>query len=405
MKSTTSLLNGVPDNTIRKIMEIYNKKRRWKFLLFMGAASISAFSILYTNRLTSELKEEEHKKMELWAEASRHLVMDIDHSEEMLSIIIQIITNNTSIPIIITEDNDQIVMHRNIQLPRKNQEAHLEQVLQKMKRYKQPILIRLSENELQYIYYQDSIILTKLQWFPIVQLLVVFVFMLVSYLAFSIARKWEQDQVWVGMARETAHQLGTPTTSLLGWVDVLKLKNADAGLIEEMRFDIQRLQTITSRFSKIGSKPDLHSENIEEVISRMVDYLRKRSSRKVNYHLHTVPLLNPNIPLSRPLFEWVIENLCKNAIDAMQGEGDIIIELNSGKNEIVIDITDTGKGMSRTVQKTVFKPGFSTKLRGWGLGLTLAKRIVEQYHKGKIRILGSVPGKGTTFRITLPDTK
>jgi signal transduction histidine kinase len=225
--------------------------------------------------------------------------------------------------------------------------------------------------------------------------------MAIAYAAFSFSRKWEQDKVWVGLARETAHQLGTPTSSLLGWVDVLKMKNTDPELLSEMLYDVQRLQTITSRFSKIGSKPDLIPENINEVVAGMIDYLKKRSSARVVFTLDdktTEPIV---IPICRSLFEWVIENICKNAIDAMAGEGHINIFMQQVKTAVTIDISDTGKGMSKSTQKSAFKPGYSTKKRGWGLGLTLSQRIIQQYHGGNLSIITSAPGKGTTFRIQL----
>ena len=382
-------------------MQIYSRKKWWKIFLFLGAAFISIASLYYTSRLVDELKEEEQKKIELWAEANRQLALDGSPGETM-SLILEILRNNTTVPVILTDDNSQIIFHRNIELPKYKQEAYLQRVLEKMKRFKAPIQVQLGAGEYQYIYYSDSILLLKLQWFPIVQLLVVFVFMLVAYVAFSATRQWEQDQVWVGMARETAHQLGTPTTSLLGWMDVLQMKQTDPEFVKEMRYDIQRLQTITSRFSKIGSKPELQPEDIESVINEMLTYLRRRSSSLVSFTVRSELLLNPIIPLSKPLFEWVIENLCKNAIDAMEGEGAIVVKLHQQKEQIIIDISDTGKGMTRAVQKTVFKPGYSTKMRGWGLGLSLSKRIVKHYHKGQISVLNSVPGKGSVFRIVLP---
>ncbi len=384
-------------------MQKYSRKKWWKILLIIGAAVISIASLYYTNRLVDELKEEEQKKMELWAEANRQLALDSSPGET-IALILEILRNNTTVPVILTDDSSQIIFHRNIELPKNKQEAYLQTVLEKMKRFRPPIQVQLGAGEYQYIYYSDSILLVKLQWFPIVQLLVVFVFMLVAYVAFSATRQWEQDQVWVGMARETAHQLGTPTTSLLGWMDVLQMKQADPELVNEMRYDIQRLQTITSRFSKIGSKPELPPEDIEMVINGMVDYLSRRSSSLVSFQVKSRLLLNPIIPLSKPLFEWVIENLCKNAIDAMEGEGSIVLKLYQQKKQIIIDVSDSGKGMTRAVQKTVFKPGYSTKLRGWGLGLTLSKRIVEHYHKGQISVLSSMPGKGSVFRIVLPAT-
>lgn len=369
--------------------------------MILGAVLISLFSLFYTHQLVGELKDEEQKKMELWAEANRQLASD-NVSDESLALVLEVIRHNTTVPVIVVDADDNVVLHRNVKLSKRNFEKKLRSSLEKMKKAQAPFEIRLDENESQYIYYSNSILLNKLRWFPVVQLLVVFVFMLIAYIAFSASRRWEQDQVWVGMARETAHQLGTPTTSLLGWVDVLKMKNIDPQLIEEMKFDIQRLETITSRFSKIGSKPELIEEDIEKVVVEMANYLNKRSSKLVKFQVTVQPLILTRIPLSRPLFEWVIENICKNAIDAMEGEGEIHIQMHQNKTDTIIDISDTGKGMARGAQKTAFKPGFSTKRRGWGLGLTLSQRIVEQYHRGEISIVESLLGKGTTFRIALP---
>lgn len=382
-------------------MQLYHLKKRWKFFLFIGAALISLFSLWYTNRLVAELKLEEQKKMELWAEASRQLALEeVDHGEAM-ALILEILRNNTTVPVILTDDLDQIVFHRNIPLSRKEEGFQLQRMLDKMKRYKEPIPVQLGPDDFQYLYYYDSTLLVKLQWFPLVQLAVVFVFMLVAYVAFSATRRREQDQVWVGMARETAHQLGTPTTSLLGWMDVLQMKEVDEELVGEMRKDIERLQTITARFSKIGSRPELSPVALFQVLRDMVGYLRRRSSTLVQFELE-LPQEELELPLSRPLFEWVIENLCKNAIDAIEGEGHILLKVQRQKDKVLIDVSDNGKGMSRAVLKTIFKPGYSTKLRGWGLGLTLSKRIVEQYHGGQLTVLHTAPGKGCTFRIVLP---
>ncbi len=385
-------------------MQLYNKKRWWKFLLFLGAIFISAFSIFYTTWLTGELRNEEEKRMGIWAEANR-LLITVEELGTATNLVLEILRINTTIPIIVTDNNDSILWHRNISIPERNYDVFLNKVLQKMKKECKPVPVHISEGETQYIYYNDSVLSRELRLFPIVQLMIIFIFIMVAYLAFSVTRRWEQDQVWVGMARETAHQLGTPASSLLGWIDVLELKNIDPSLIDEMKKDIQRLQTITARFSKIGSRPDRSPEDIAEVIGKMVAYLRRRSSSLVRFTLVTEEGLNTKVLLSRPLFEWVIENLCKNAIDAMEGAGDISIRVFGQKDEIGIDITDTGKGMSRNVQKAIFKPGYSTKAKGWGLGLTLARRIVEQYHNGHIYILESAPGKGTTFRIFIPREK
>lgn len=382
-------------------MELYNRKRWWKFGLILGAVVISLFSIFYTSWLTGELREEEEKRMEIWAEANRLLITEGELGPSA-NLVLEILRINTTIPIIITDEKDNIVWHRNISIPEKDPDLYLYEELQNMKRENKPLQYSITEKEKQYIYFDDSLLSRELRLFPIVQLMIVFVFMAVAYLAFSVARRWEQDQVWVGMARETAHQLGTPTSSLLGWVDVLALKGIDPALMAEMKNDIQRLQTITARFSKIGSRPDLSGESLLEVIEKMVEYLRRRSSSLVRFNLIHERVSHDKVLLSRPLFEWVIENICKNAIDAMQGEGQITITVGEQKDEFEIDIADTGKGMSRSVQKTAFKPGFSTKTRGWGLGLTLARRIIEQYHNGRIYIADSTPGKGTTFRITIP---
>ena len=382
-------------------MKLYLKKRWWKFFLMLGGAVISVFSLLYTSRLTSELNIEVHKRMKIWSLAYNQLTNEHNISNDY-ELILEIITTNTTIPVILTDKEGKVVEHRNIKLPTDNYEAKLQKVLNKMKKERDPVMIHLGDDDSQFLYYTDSILIKKLQWFPVVQLLIVFVFVIIAYTAFSTARRWEQDHVWVGMARETAHQLGTPTSSLLGWMDILEMKNGDPEFIKEMRYDIKRLMTITARFSKIGSKPDLEYEKINEVVSQMVDYLRNRSSKLVNFSIKTDVSDKFEIRMCRPLFEWVIENICKNAIDAMEGEGAISVHTFEQKEKIVIDISDTGKGISRNVQKSVFKPGYSTKPKGWGLGLSLAKRIVEQYHKGKLFIPASVHGKGTTFRIVIP---
>ena len=382
------------------IMQKYPKKQWWKFLLILGAGSISIFSLIYTSRLANELKLEEQKRMEVWSLAYNMLINDVN-SQNDIGLILKIIEHNTTIPIILSDKNGNVKEHRNIKLPSENQDEYLKKELEQMKKSGKQILIEYSESDNDYFYYGNSILITKLQWFPIVQLLVVFVFMLVAYAAFSAARRWEQDRVWVGMARETAHQLGTPASSLLGWMDILEMKNTDPEYIKEMRYDIKRLLTIIARFSKIGSRPELIPENINEVVEQMIEYLRNRTSKLVIITLKSDISNEITVQMSRPLFEWVIENICKNAIDAMEGEGAIDIHIFTQKDKMGIDISDTGKGIARNKQKSIFKPGYSTKPKGWGLGLPLAKRIVEQYHKGKLSILTS-SGKGTTFRIIIP---
>ena len=383
-------------------MELYSRKKWWKFFLMAGALLIGAASLFYTNRLTSQLREQETKKMELWAKANR-LFARPDLDEQSLELIFDIIQNNTTVPLIIADERDTIYFYRNLNLPEKNEVVFLRRELKKMKEgSRDPIIIDLGDGEHQYLYYADSVMLTKLRWFPIVQLLVVMLFVVLAYWTFSVARRWEQDQVWVGMAKETAHQLGTPTSSLLGWIEVLSMKHTDANLVEEMRHDVQRLQTIADRFSKIGSPPHMHKVDLADMLNDVIDYLSHRISSRVQIRINTDRQFEAmNVIVNRPLFEWVIENLCKNSVDAMQGEGSIVFKWGLWHKKIYIDITDTGKGMPRKIHNTIFKPGFTTKKRGWGLGLTLVRRIVEEYHNGRIFVKESTPGKGTTFRILL----
>jgi signal transduction histidine kinase len=270
-----------------------------------------------------------------------------------------------------------------------------------MKDENDPIIISVSETETQYLYYRSSILLENLKYYPIVQFAVILLFILVAYLAFSSSRNAEQNQVWVGMSKETAHQLGTPISSLMAWVELLKMQNIDESLIQEFEKDTQRLERITERFSKIGSVPELTRTDVAETIRSTVAYLKTRSSAKVKFLLDFSEQEVYEVPLNASLFSWVIENLCKNAIDAMNNIGTIQISIVEKGNQILIDLADTGKGISKSYFKTVFQPGFTSKKRGWGLGLSLAKRIVENYHKGKIFVKHSEINKGTTFRIIL----
>lgn len=264
----------------------------------------------------------------------------------------------------------------------------------------QPIPIDLGQGETNYIFYAESDLLTKLRYYPYIQFGVIGLFLLIAYILFSTARKAEQDQVWVGMSKETAHQLGTPLSSLMAWNEHLLAQGVDESIVHEMQQDVKRLNTITDRFSKIGSQPTLVLENVNEVLFEAIDYLKKRTSKNVIYTL-TLPEERLQAHLSKPLFEWVIENLCKNAVDAMEGKGALNVTLSGIPEGLIIDITDSGKGIPKSKFATVFEPGFTTKSRGWGLGLSLCKRIIEIYHKGKIYVLASEPNKGTTFRIEL----
>jgi len=347
------------------------------------------------------MAKEERKSVELWAEATQKLASADINSNQDITFLNDIIIRNTSIPIIITDSLDEIGDSRNIRFSEENKEKVLLRKLHKMKEDNEPITISVSETQKQYLYYGDSILLENLKFYPIVQFGVIILFILVAYVAFNSSRNAEQNQVWVGMSKETAHQLGTPISSLMAWVELLKMQNIDENLIQEFEKDTERLQKITERFSKIGSIPELIPTDVAETIRSTIEYLKTRSSGKVKFILDFDPDKRYEAPLNSPLFSWVIENLCKNAIDAMNNTGTIQVSISEKVDQLFIEVSDTGKGISKAYFKTVFQPGFTTKKRGWGLGLSLAKRIVENYHKGKIFLKQSEINKGTTFRIVL----
>lgn len=391
-------------------MDIYLKRRRWKILLLLIALLIGVSSLLYTNWLTRKMAQEERKKVELWAEATRRYVEPIDSgtydvvnealTTSYLTLIMAILEQNTTIPVIIIEA-DSVNNDFNIKYTEARKQQVLKKELEKMKDYSEPIPIKLSETNYQYLYFRESSILRNLRYYPFIQLFVIIVFFVIAYFAFSASQRAEQNQVWVGMSKETAHQLGTPISSLMAWIEILKLQNVDETLIREFEKDTERLERITERFSKIGSKPELYPANLVEALNSTVNYLRTRSSNKVIFKTSFSESDVIETPLNAALFSWVIENLCKNAIDAMGNSGTITIDIHRKENQIYVDVTDTGKGVPKSQFKTIFQPGYSTKKRGWGLGLSLAKRIIENYHNGKIFIKWSEIGKGTTFRIIL----
>lgn len=391
-------------------MDIYLKRRRGKLLLLLIAILIGVASLLYTNWLSEKMAQEEHNKVELWAEATQRLsnasietgspqmeALNTDY----LSFLSLVTTQNTTIPIIILNADGTFNNNANISFSTVRKEEVLKRELKKMKDYSDPILIKISENNFQYLYYRESSILRNLRFYPLIQLFVIIIFIVIAYFAFAATQRAEQNQVWVGMSKETAHQLGTPISSLMAWTEILKLRNVDPELIKEFEKDTQRLEKITERFSKIGSKPELLPTNLVEVLGSSVNYLKTRSSSKVIFETSFSENENIETPLNAALFSWVIENLCKNAIDAMGNKGKISIHLKEKEGQVFIDISDTGIGVHKSNFKTIFQPGFSTKKRGWGLGLSLAKRIIEIYHRGKIFIKSSDMGKGTTFRIVL----
>ena len=504
------------------VVNIYSKKQNWKILLFIAAIIIVIVSLWYTNRLVTKIAGDERKKVELWADAVKRKAILVKFTNELftkikseerkkaelyaeatkrlsqplsfssdaidLTFILNVLQNNTTVPVILTNDN-KISGSRNLDSLREKDTTYLRQQLNLMKQHyppieieylkgkknylyyndsklftdiklvfdsliksfisevavntasvpviftdstrknilatgnidsllrndtlaliqhindmasqNMPISIDLGEGGKDYIFYEESFLLTQLKYYPYVQFGIIGLFLIIAYTLFSTARNAEQNQVWVGMSKETAHQLGTPLSSLMAWQEILKSKGIDEGTLKEISRDVDRLNTITDRFSKIGSKPNLQNEDLGKVLENAVDYIRQRTSKNINFSIINHQKTAITAKLSVPLFEWVIENLCKNAVDAMDGKGDITIEITDATQFVYIDLTDTGKGIPKGKTKTVFEPGYTTKKRGWGLGLSLCKRIIENYHSGKIFVKRSDPSSGTTFRIVL----
>lgn len=502
-------------------MNIYNLKRIWKIGLGITAVGIVIATLFYTNYLVKRIAQEEKEKIELWADAvvkraqlvnKTDSIFKVFETEDRKNISLwaeankyiaeyegggdiyyptKILTNNTTIPLIIAGENDDIRFFNNFPEEKEKDTIFLKSKLEQFKLKNPPIdvsyrvngkvirqyvyyddsyiyselkttiddLVRsfisetvinsasvpviitnetkdsilaagnikelgfdsvynprdlihamegsnmieveLSKGNKNYIFYQNSYILSLLKYFPFIFLAIIAGFLLVAYLLFSTARRSEQNQVWVGMSKETAHQLGTPLTSLMGWVELLKAKGVDGEALEEIEKDVARLRTVTERFSKIGSTPDLHKEDLFEVLQSIINYMKRRTTSKISYEYRYDIPGKVMVPMNRPLFEWVLENLFRNAIDAIAGQGEIVVEVTDQGKYVAIDVTDTGKGIQRNQFKTIFRPGYTTKKRGWGLGLSLTKRIVNEYHRGKIFVKWSEVGKGTIIRILL----
>lgn len=498
-------------------MNIYVKKQRWKWLLFVIAIVIVFTSLWYTTRLARQIASDEKQKVKLWAEAVQRKAKLVKFTNDLFQRLqteerkkaelyalatnelnrssdafplfaLQVLQDNTTVPVILTDDAGNITSSRNLDSVvandpealkkelalmkslyepvtidwykgRKNYLYHkdsrlfndikvvfdsliksfisevainsaavpviytdssrtaviasgnidslkintpekLQQALRSMESENTPIEVDLGEGFRNYIFYEQSTLLAQLKYYPYVQFGVIGLFLLIAYVLFSTSRKAEQDQVWVGMSKETAHQLGTPLSSLMAWTEYLRSTGTDESIVNEMNRDVMRLNTITDRFSKIGSQPTLHEADVCAVVRNAIDYLKTRTSKNVNYIID-IPAVEINVMLSVPLFEWVIENICKNAVDAMDGKGEFKVIVAEVPEGVCIDLSDTGKGIHKSKHQSVFKPGYTTKKRGWGLGLSLSKRIIENYHNGKIFILQSEEGKGTTFRILL----
>ena len=379
-------------------LNLYETRQKLKIAFVAVSVILVIAFLLISNRLVDDLSTEERKKMEIWAEATRTVA---GSNNTDMTLVLKILQSNTSIPIIIVDADGNILQTHNLDIPDRHGEQYLQKKLATLKSKNQVIEIVLSPDDFQYLYYDDSTLLKRLSHFPYIQLGVMILFLIIAYVALISTKKAEQNKVWVGLSKETAHQLGTPISSLLAWLDVLEMNGVDKSLLADMGKDVKRLSVIAERFSKIGSQPEREKMEVGEVVETAVDYMRRRISDKVQITVHKSGQPIPEQLLCRALMEWVVENLCKNAIDAMDGEGSIDIAITGGDNKYCIDVKDTGKGIARNRFKTVFSPGYTTKKRGWGLGLTLVKRIIEEYHDGRIYVKESEIGKGTTFRIEM----
>jgi nitrogen fixation/metabolism regulation signal transduction histidine kinase len=385
-------------------MQWTDRIRQTKILLVVAAVLIAVASLVASNLLTRDLYEEEHKKMEIWAEAMRTLNVNDDNGG--LNLVLKVIEDNTTIPVVVLDEKGEVQLSRNTKVKataEADSTALITELGQRMKAAGRSIRILYDDdNPKEYIdvCYDDSLMLKRLAVYPYVQLGVVLLFVVIAIFALLTSKRAEQNKVWVGLSKETAHQLGTPISSLMAWSEILKEQYPEDPLLGEMEKDVLRLQLIADRFSKIGSLPEPVPSNMNDVLTRVAEYMSRRVSNKV--HIQKVFPPDPVIvPLNASLFEWVIENLCKNAVDAMEGSGRITLFLAEEMGLVVVEVSDTGKGIRKKDLKNVFRPGFTTKQRGWGLGLSLAKRIVEEYHHGRIFVKASEVGRGTTFRIEL----
>jgi nitrogen-specific signal transduction histidine kinase len=387
-------------------MQWTDRIRQVKILLVLAAIVIAVTSLLVSHYLVKDLSHEERKKMEVWAQALHAL----NHADENtdLSLVLDVIQGNNTIPVIVLDNAGNVGDYRNITMDEKtaaDSDAYVAKYGKKLYEEGKYIKIHLGDsitsNDYQLVCYDESTLLKRLASYPYWQLGIVMIFVVVAIFALLSSKKAEQNKVWVGLSKETAHQLGTPISSLMAWVEILKENHPEDDLIPEMDKDVKRLERIAERFSKIGSLPEPKESSMNDVLDHVIDYMDRRTSNKVEI-LRQVPDHEVIVSMNASLFEWVIENLCKNAVDAMEGSGRIAITLMDEDNRVVIEVADNGKGIKKKDIRNIFTPGFTTKQRGWGLGLSLARRIVEEYHKGRIFVKSSEVGKGTTFRIELP---
>ncbi|MBE6317639.1 MAG: HAMP domain-containing histidine kinase [Bacteroidales bacterium] len=389
---------------------IYDIRRYGKIAFLVIAVVVVAIFLYFFNNLVNDLSQQERERMEIWADATKEMITQQSGTD--VDFLFSIINRNHTIPVLLTDDAGNILSHSNFSLPEpidslnpmflsETNAAYLNEKLENLRNSSNVINIDIDEGYSQHLYYEDSTLLKRLSYYPYIQLLVMLAFIVVVYFAVLSTKKAEQNKVWVGLSKETAHQLGTPISSLMAWMELMESLGVDAETVAEMNKDVQRLSTIASRFSKIGSKPQMEEENLNDVVMRASSYMSSRISSRIKLDIN-VCADSIRVMASAPLFEWVMENLIKNAVDAMEGSGSITVTTGIEKGKGYIDVSDTGKGLSRKNFKTIFNPGYTTKKRGWGLGLTLAKRIIEQYHSGRIYVLNSEVGTGTTFRIEVP---
>ncbi len=380
-------------------MKWFSNFRNVKYLLIAMAGCIAVVSLIVSNSLVNELKREEQTKMQTWASAMSSLI-NAEVNEDV-SLELDIISSNKTIPVVLVDNAGAIIQHNNIEFPQGCDSLSILMArVSAMRESGRMMPVVIGNDEVQYACYDDSLILTKLHYYPYVQLAVVLLFFVICFVAILSSKRAEQNRVWVGLSKETAHQLGTPISSLMAWTEVLKEKYPSDDLIPVMEHDVERLRRVAERFSKIGSKPEPVAEDIVTVVENAVEYVKHRSPAKVQYVVD-YPKRPITVRMNIHLIEWVIENLCKNAIDAMNGEGVITISVSHDDDKAYIEVSDTGKGIAKSNRKRVFEPGYTTKARGWGLGLSLVKRIMEEYHKGRVFVKNSMPGKGTTFRLEL----
>ena len=374
----------------------------WRTVLTIVAVVIVIGTIFYSRYLANKISMDERQKVEAWAEAQRFIAKAGPDDDILFATVV--ISRQQSIPVIETNESDSITSYHN--LDSSDVRSGKNYLAARLKEYKknEPIITYLSSDSAKYnkYYYGESLLLKEVRYYPFIQLLIVALFILLALTALNARHKSIQNQLWAGMAKETAHQLGTPVSALQGWVEMLKETYSDPAMVLEMEKDVDRLKLVSDRFSKIGSTPQLEQRKVLDVVKQVMEYVRKRAPDKIQFILEADKLENLMVPLATPLFDWVIENLLKNALDAMEGRGSIIVAMQEQPGRVIIDITDSGKGIHPSQVRKVFNPGFTTKKRGWGLGLTLSKRIIEQYQKGSLCVRHSEPGKGTTFRIIIP---